>query len=100
MPIKPWLREEKKEEPISVKRKEGELIESLIRRFKKKVIKNGIIQEVKERNYYEKPSDKRKRKKKESIRRIKRTQQKNEFNFLRSNKKKGEENDNNKSSRG
>lgn len=100
MPRKPWLREEKKEEPISVKRKEGELIESLIRRFKKKVIKNGIIQEVKERNYYEKPSDKRKRKKKESIRRIKRTQQKNEFNFLRSNKKKGEENDNNKSSRG
>ena len=42
--------------------------DQMLRRFKKKVERAGILQEVKEREYYEKPAQKRQRKKKESIR--------------------------------
>ena len=43
-------------------------IESKIRRFKKKVERAGTLQEVRKREYYEKPAQKRQRKKKEAIR--------------------------------
>jgi len=42
----------------------GEPADKLIRRFSKKVRKEGIIEQYRERMYYEKPSDKRRRKKK------------------------------------
>ena len=42
--------------------------DQLLRRFKKKVDRAGIIQEVRKREYYEKPAQKRQRKKKEAIR--------------------------------
>jgi len=51
----------------------NEHFESLFKRFKKTISKNGNIKEVNQRRFYEKPSDKRKRKKAESI---KRTRQK------------------------
>ena len=38
-------------------------IESLIRRFKKKVSKSGIIKEARDKMYYEKPSNTKRRKK-------------------------------------
>lgn len=38
-------------------------VEAAIRKFKRKVQNSGIIQEVRERQYYEKPTSKRKRKK-------------------------------------
>lgn len=41
--------------------REGESIESLIKRFSKKVANAGIIQEVKKRQAYEKPSDKKRK---------------------------------------
>ena len=43
--------------------------DQLLRRFKKKVDRAGIIQEVRKREYYEKPAQKRQRKKKEAVRR-------------------------------
>ena len=43
--------------------------DQMLRRFKKKVDRAGIIQELKKREYYEKPAQKRQRKKKEAIRR-------------------------------
>ena len=43
--------------------KEKESFESALRRFKKKVEESGILQEVKARQEYEKPSSKRKREK-------------------------------------
>ena len=43
--------------------------DQLLRRFKKKVERAGTLQEVKKREYYEKPAEKRQRKKKEAIRR-------------------------------
>ena len=42
--------------------KEGESIESAIRRFKRKCEKAGVLSEIKKRQHYEKPSVKRKRK--------------------------------------
>ena len=45
-----------------VKIHDGESFESLLRRFSKKVEQAGIISEVRRRNFYEKPSIKRKRK--------------------------------------
>jgi len=47
---------------ICVVCREKEDIENLIKRFKKKFIKSGIIKEVYEKMYYEKPSDKKRRK--------------------------------------
>jgi small subunit ribosomal protein S21 len=42
--------------------------DQMLRRFKKKVERAGILQEVKDRSHYEKPAQKRQRKKKEAIR--------------------------------
>ena len=43
--------------------------EQLFRKFKKKVERAGILQEVKDRQYYEKPAQKKQRKMKEALRR-------------------------------
>jgi len=51
---------------LVVIRRENEDIESLIKRFKKKVNTSGILREVKNHSAYEKPSIKRKRKRKEA----------------------------------
>ena len=42
--------------------------DQLFQKFKKKIERSGILQEVNKREYYEKPSAKRRRKKKEAIR--------------------------------
>ena len=42
--------------------------DQMLRRFKKKVERADILQEVKKREYYEKPAQKRQRKKKEAVR--------------------------------
>ncbi|MEE2668300.1 MAG: 30S ribosomal protein S21 [Pseudomonadota bacterium] len=54
---------EKKRRPLS--------FDQLLRKFKKKVERSGIIQEVKKREYYEKPAQKRQRNMKEAIRKEK-----------------------------
>ena len=46
---------------ISVRVRRGESAERAIRRFIKKVKKSGILDEVRERKYYTKPSDKKRR---------------------------------------
>ena len=45
--------------------------DQMLRQFKKKCERAGIVAEVRKREYYEKPSAKRQRKKKEAIRREK-----------------------------
>ena len=45
-----------------VKVRENEPFENALRRFKRKCQKAGIISEIKKRQYYEKPSVKKKRK--------------------------------------
>jgi len=56
---------------IEVYPKEGESGESLIRRFRKKVNNSGILKELKAREFYIKPSVRRRNKRKEAIQRCK-----------------------------
>ena len=57
--------------------KENESFESALKRFKRQCEKAGILSEVKKRQYYEKPSEKRKRKaieaQKRAVKRFRRT---------------------------
>ena len=46
---------------VEVTPRRNEAVERLIKRFTKKVKKEGILQAARERKYYEKPSDKKKR---------------------------------------
>jgi small subunit ribosomal protein S21 len=56
--------------------KEGEPYESFIRRFRRACEKAGVLRELKRHEYYEKPSDKKKRKRAEARRRAwRRTQE-------------------------
>jgi len=43
-----------------VKLKDNETLESALRRFKRQTARDGVIQEVRKREHYEKPSVKRK----------------------------------------
>ena len=52
-----------------------------LRKFKKKVQESGILQELRERQYYEKPTTKRKRAKAAAKARWKKQQAKNQDNF-------------------
>ncbi len=45
-----------------VKIKENESLDNALRRFKRQTQKDGVIQEVRKREHYEKPSVKRKKK--------------------------------------
>lgn len=45
-----------------VRIKENESLENALRRFKRQTQKDGVIQEVRKREHYEKPSVKRKKK--------------------------------------
>ena len=45
-----------------VKVKEGESLDNALRRVKRQTARDGVIQEVRKREHYEKPSVKRKKK--------------------------------------
>ncbi len=45
-----------------VRVKENESLENALRRFKKQTARDGVIQEVRKREHYEKPSVRRKKK--------------------------------------
>lgn len=47
----------------------GESIDSVLRKFKRKIKSEGILQELRKREYYEKPSDQKKRQMKAAKRR-------------------------------
>ena len=49
----------------------------LLRQFKKKVERAGTIQELRKREFFEKPSQKKQRKKKEAVRREQKLQEQN-----------------------
>ncbi len=75
---------EAKEQPkgLSVEVRNNDVTKAL-RIFKKKIQEAGIIQEVREREFYEKPSEKRNRKKKAAINRHKKNlaKRKNDLGF-------------------
>ncbi len=61
-----------------VKIREGESFESLLKRFRKVVATDGILQDVKKYQYYEKPSEKKKKDLLASRRRMIRKMKRNE----------------------
>jgi small subunit ribosomal protein S21 len=61
---------------ICVVKRKGESDEDLVRRFRKKFSKSGLAKEYKEKMYYEKPSEKRRRKKAQSLRLLKKEEDK------------------------
>jgi len=59
---------------------DGESVDSLLRRFKKKVQNDRILSEVRRRRFFEKPSVVRKRKKAAKLRKSRRTTWKDQRN--------------------
>jgi len=58
-----------------VKAKPGDTAEGLIRKFTKKVFNEGIIEEIRRRKFFQKPSEIKKEKLKELKKRIRRKRQ-------------------------
>jgi small subunit ribosomal protein S21 len=61
---------------ICVVRRDGESDEELLKRFRKKFSKSGMAKELRDRMYFEKPSEKRRRKKAQSIRNLEKEEEK------------------------
>ena len=61
---------------MAIKAKPGETLDSMLRRFKKEVTKAEILKELRKREYYLSPSEKRRRKSAEALRRLKKKQAK------------------------
>jgi small subunit ribosomal protein S21 len=55
---------------IKVKARGNESIQQMIRRFKKMCEKEGLTKDIKRRSYYEKPSERRRRRVRKSIKRV------------------------------
>ncbi len=59
---------------IRIKARSGESAEQIMRRFKKLCEKEGLTKEIKRRAYYEKPSERRQRALRKSIKRVQQQQ--------------------------
>jgi small subunit ribosomal protein S21 len=59
---------EAKQSPLEVEVNHG--VEKALKILKRKLIKEGLFKDLKSRRFYEKPSDRRKRKTKESLKKI------------------------------
>ncbi len=55
---------------IRIKARSGESAEQMLRRFKKMCEKEGLTKDVKKHAYYEKPSERRRRAMRKSIKRV------------------------------
>jgi len=70
-----------REEGLMVHVRDGEPIEKALRRLKKKMINNKVLETLREKQFYTKPSEKRKKAKAAAIARWKKQQKKNADNF-------------------
>jgi small subunit ribosomal protein S21 len=59
---------------LRVKVRSNESIEQMVRRFKKLCEKEGLTRDIKRTSYYEKPSERRRRRLRKSMKRIAREQ--------------------------
>ena len=55
---------------IKVKVRGNESVEQMVRRFKKLCEKEGLTRDIKRTSYYEKPSERRRRKQRKMIKRV------------------------------
>ncbi|MFB3139086.1 MAG: 30S ribosomal protein S21, partial [Phycisphaerales bacterium] len=70
-----WLEQGALPMAIRIKARGGESVEQMLRRFKKLCEKEGLTKEIKRRQYYEKPSERRRRALRKSIQRAIRAEQ-------------------------
>lgn len=54
---------------IRIKARSGESVDQMLRRFKKLCEKEGLTKDIKRRAYYEKPSERRRRAMRKSVKR-------------------------------
>jgi small subunit ribosomal protein S21 len=55
---------------IKVKAKGNESVEQMVKRFKKMCEKEGLVKDIKRNSYYEKPSERKRRRIRKSIKRV------------------------------
>jgi len=55
---------------IKVKSRGNESVEGMIKRFKKMCEKEGLVKDIKRNSYYEKPSERKRRRIRKSIKRV------------------------------
>ena len=63
--------------PVEVSKKKNESVQRLISRFKKVFNESGVIEEYKERKFFEKKSEKKRREKKKARLRMKKQREHN-----------------------
>jgi len=86
------VRHKIKEEGISVALRDNESIDSLIRRFKKKFVKSGIMKEIRNKEFYLKPSMRKKLKRREAERTRRREEAKIAKKMFRSKRRRKDDN--------
>ncbi len=59
---------------IEIRIRDGEHLESAIKRFKKKCSNDGVLAEIRKRQYYEKPSIKKRKKRLAALKRRRKLQ--------------------------
>ena len=66
--------------PVEVEVRDS--LEKAMKILKRKLIKEGLFKELKSRRYYEKPSEKRKRKSKEAIKKMRKEEARSKKNSM------------------
>ena len=67
----PWIiQKEERSRMIKVKARGNETIDQMLKRFKKMCEKEGLTKDVKRKSYYEKPSERRRRRQRKSAQRV------------------------------
>ena len=72
---------------IRIKSRSGESVEQMLRRFKKMCEKEGLTKDVKKHAYYEKPSERRRRADRKSVKRQQKVQMEKKGIFVPTNRK-------------
>ena len=60
-------------------KRKGESVDSLLRKFKRKLKNDGVLQEFRDREHFEKPSERRKKQVKAAVKRTRTEQKQNEL---------------------
>ena len=66
---------------VEIRVNDSESVDSALKRFNRKVQSDGILTESRQNEYYEKPSEKRKKKEAQRIRKIRKMNRKTDFDY-------------------
>ena len=66
---------------VEIRVNDSESLDSALKRFNRKVQSDGILTESRQNEYYEKPSEKRKKKESQRIRKIRKMNRKTDFDY-------------------